>query len=42
MYGDEERGIPASELFSRVDAEEALRKAEKVLELCSKLAENLT
>ena len=42
MYGDEERGIPASELFSRVYAEEALRKAEKVLELCSKLAENLT
>ena len=38
MYGDEERGIPPSELFSREDAEEALRKAMKVFELCSKLA----
>ncbi len=32
MYGDEEAGIPAEELYTRYDAEQALNMAKKILE----------
>jgi len=37
FYGDEDRGIPPSELYSEAEATEALKKAKFVLNLCRKL-----
>ncbi len=37
MYGDEELGIPAEELYTRVDAEKALGDAIKVMRAVEKL-----
>ena len=37
MYGDEEQGIPPSELFSEEDAKEALQEARKVYKVCIEL-----
>ena len=37
MYGDEEAGIPPEELYSRFDAENALRMCTTVKELAEKL-----
>lgn len=37
MYSDEETGTPPDELYSLLDAEEALEYAKKVLDLCIKL-----
>jgi len=37
MYGDEEAGIPAEELYSIVDARRAVEDAEKVLRLVDRL-----
>jgi len=37
MYGDEETGIPAEELYTRYDAEQALKQAITVLNLVEKL-----
>jgi HEPN domain-containing protein len=37
MYGDEETGTPPDQLYSRIDAEEALEYAKSVLDLCVKL-----
>ncbi len=37
FYGDEERGIPASELYSDSDALEAIDDAQFVLQLCREL-----
>ncbi len=39
MYGDEELGIPPEELYDRVDAEEAIQHAHKVLQLVLRLFE---
>ena len=37
MYGDEETGTPPDQLYSLLDAEESVRYARKVLDLCLKL-----
>ena len=37
FYGDEERGVPASELYSDSDALEAIDDAQFVLQLCREL-----
>jgi len=37
MYGDEELGIPPEELYTRIDAEQALAQAQTVLELVKRL-----
>jgi len=37
FYGDEERGIPPSELYSKDDAEEAIGKADFALKLSERL-----
>jgi HEPN domain-containing protein len=37
MYGDEEAGVPPEELYSRFDAESAMRMCAKVRDLASKL-----
>lgn len=37
MYGDEEAGIPAEELYTRRDAEQALSQARRVVESVEKL-----
>ena len=37
MYGDEETGMPAEELYTRYDAEQALKQAKTVLDLVEKL-----
>lgn len=37
MYGDEEAGIPAEELYTLIDAEEALEKARYVYNIVKKL-----
>ena len=37
MYGDEETGTPAEELYTREDAEEALQSSKEVYEACAKL-----
>lgn len=37
MYGDEETGTPPDQLYSRMDAEEAVGYAEVALNLCMKL-----
>ncbi|MBS7635134.1 HEPN domain-containing protein [Candidatus Bathyarchaeota archaeon] len=37
MYGDEETGTPPDQLYSLLDAEEALEHARKVLDLCVRL-----
>jgi hypothetical protein len=42
MYGDEEAGIPAEELYTRYDAEQALNIAKKVLEHVEKLLQEIT
>lgn len=34
FYGDEEAGVPAEELFTQQDAEQALEEAKFVLEVC--------
>lgn len=39
MYGDEELGVPPEELYTRIDGENAIRSAEKVLTLVEKLFE---
>jgi len=39
MYGDEETGTPPDQLYSLMDAEEALQSAKVVLNLCIKLME---
>jgi HEPN domain-containing protein len=39
MYGDEETGTPPDQLYSLMDAEEALQSAKFVLNLCIKLVE---
>ncbi len=39
MYGDEEIGIPAEELYTQYDAAQALKQAKMVLELTEKLLE---
>lgn len=39
MYGDEETGLPAEELYTQYDAEHALRQARLVVELVEKLIE---
>jgi len=42
MYGDEEAGIPAEELYTRYDAEQALNMAKKVLGHVEKLLQEIT
>ncbi len=42
MYGDEELGLPPEELYDRVDAEEALRDAQRVVEFVEKLLTQIT
>ncbi|MBS7610254.1 HEPN domain-containing protein [Candidatus Bathyarchaeota archaeon] len=37
MYGDEETGTPPDQLYSLMDAKEALEYAQRVLSLCKKL-----
>ena len=37
FYGDENRGIPASELYSESDAREAIENARFTLDLCERL-----
>ncbi len=37
MYGDSELNLPASELYTKLDAEEAVKKADFVVTLCKKL-----
>ncbi|MBS7639767.1 MAG: HEPN domain-containing protein [Candidatus Bathyarchaeia archaeon] len=37
MYGDEETGTPPDQLYSLMDAEEALEYAREVLDLCMRL-----
>ncbi len=37
MYGDEEAGIPPEELYTRIDAEQALAQAQLVLDLVKRL-----
>lgn len=39
MYGDEETGMPAEELYTRYDAEQALNQARTVLNFVEKLLE---
>ncbi|ABL78793.1 HEPN domain-containing protein [Thermofilum pendens] len=39
MYGDEESGLPPEELYTRMDAEKALRDAKITLELVRQLYE---
>lgn len=39
MYGDEETGLPAEELYTLYDAEQALKQAKLVLNLVEKLLE---
>lgn len=41
-YGEEERGIPPSELFGKGDAEEALNDASFVFERCRELIKQLS
>lgn len=38
VYGDEELGIPAEELYTETDAEESLKDAQLVFDLCKKLS----
>jgi Uncharacterized conserved protein related to C-terminal domain of eukaryotic chaperone, SACSIN len=42
MYGDEEAGIPAEELYTRYDAEQALNMTKKILEHVEKLLQEIT
>ena len=42
MYGDEEAGIPPEELYTRIDAEQALRDATRVVELVERLLRETT
>ncbi|MEM3745220.1 MAG: HEPN domain-containing protein [Candidatus Bathyarchaeia archaeon] len=37
MYGDEETGTPPDQLYSLIDAEDALKSAKKVLGMCLRL-----
>jgi len=37
MYGDEELGIPPEEMYTKLDATDALEKAVKVFHLVSRL-----
>lgn len=37
MYGDEETGTPPDQLYSLMDAEDALESARKVLDMCLRL-----
>ena len=37
MYGDEETGIPAEELYTYMDGEDALNRAVKILKIVEKL-----
>jgi HEPN domain-containing protein len=37
FYGDEERGVPASELFSEEDARRALQAVDRLLEMFERL-----
>lgn len=39
MYGDEEMGLPPSEIYTKYDGEQALKWAKKVFEACKKLVE---
>lgn len=39
MYGDEELGLPPEELYTRIDAEQALMLAEKVVGVVTRLLE---
>jgi HEPN domain-containing protein len=39
MYGDEETGAPPDQLYSLMDAEEALQSSKTVLKLCLRLIE---
>jgi HEPN domain-containing protein len=41
MYGSELKMVPASVLFSKEEASEALKNAEKIYSLCLKLLKNL-
>ncbi len=41
MYGDEEAGIPPEELYTCIDAEQALTQAQTVLDLVKKLLQEL-
>jgi HEPN domain-containing protein len=41
MYGNELKMVPASVLFSKEEASEALKNAEKIYSLCLKLLKNL-
>ena len=41
MYGDEEAGIPAEELYTRYDAEQALSMAKKIFVYVEKLLQEL-
>ena len=41
MYGYEAEHTPASDIFSREDAEEALRAAEEMFEACSRLIKGI-
>ncbi|MDT7862600.1 MAG: HEPN domain-containing protein [Saccharolobus sp.] len=40
MYGDEETGIPPEDLYSKFDAESAIKMCDKVHEIVIKLIEN--
>lgn len=40
FYGDEESGTDAEALFSRADADDALRTARHVVELCARCPQN--
>ena len=40
FYGDEESGTDAEALFSRADADDALRTARPVVELCARRPQN--
>jgi HEPN domain-containing protein len=42
MYGYEAELIPASDLFSREDAEEAFTSTEEVFEACNRLIEEIS
>lgn len=37
LYGDDETGLPPERIFSREDAEEALRDADFVIDMCARL-----
>ncbi len=39
LYGDSEKDIPASELFSERDADEAKEQSEKIVALCERLVQ---